>query len=152
RLSAAVINEVIDNYLEYTTAISHEDLRKRVETLRQQVTEYRGELAQAEVALRDYSRDYGIVDAEEQAIAQVEILAELTITREEAAIEREALLTLLEEIRTGEGSDGVSPYRQLTAFPSFITNQGVQAMLTTLSGLENARSELLVRRTPENQD
>lgn len=150
--SAAVVNAIIDDYVEYTTSMSHRDLRRRVETLREQVTDYRVQLSAAEEALRDYSRDYRIVNAEEQGIAQVEMLAELTITREEAAIERQALLTLLSEIRADEGADGVSPYRKLTAFPSFITNQGIQSMLQTLSALENARSELLVRRTPENQD
>ena len=47
----------------------------------------------------------------------------------------------LEEIRTDDGTDGISPYRQLTAFPSFITNQGVQSMLATLNSLENAVSD-----------
>ena len=152
RLSADVVNQVIDTYLEYTTATSHQELRRRVDTLRDQVAEYRGELTRAEEALRDYSRDQRIVNAEEQGIAQVEMIAELTITREQAAIERAALLTLLSEIAGDDGTAGVSPYRKLTAFPSFITNQGVQSMLQTLSGLENARSELLIRRTPENQD
>jgi tyrosine-protein kinase Etk/Wzc len=46
----------------------------------------------------------------------------------------------------------VSPYRKLAAFPSFITNVGVQTMLETLSELETARSELLVQRTPQNAD
>ncbi len=154
-LSAGVVNGIIENYLAYASATNHQELRKRVETLTEQVDDYRLQLRQAEEALRDYSRDYRIVAAEEQAIAQVEMLAELTVNREEAVIEREALLTLLQEIQaqpSGADQVGPSPYRQLTAFPSFITNQGIQSMLETLNQLENARSELLVRRTPENAD
>lgn len=151
-LSAGVVNGIIDNYLEYASETNHQELRKRVETLTEQVDDYRAQLRQAEEALRDYSREHRIVAAEDQAIAQVEMLAELTVNREEAVIEREALQTLLSEIQAQEGQAGPSPYRQLTAFPSFITNQGIQSMLETLIGLENARSELLVRRTPENAD
>lgn len=152
RLAAAVVNSLVDTYVEYTSATSHQDLRRRVETLTSQVAEYRQQLRGAEEALRDFRSEYRIVDAEEQAVQQVEILAELTITREEAVIERQALRTLLEEIQQQEGSSEVSPYRQLTAFPSFITNQGVQSMLESLHELENARSELLLRRTRQNAD
>ncbi len=44
-----------------------------------------------------------------------------------------------------------SPYRQLATFPSFITNPAVQAILGRLTSLEDERSALLLRFTPENE-
>jgi capsular exopolysaccharide synthesis family protein len=152
RLAAEVVNLVVNNYVEYTSATSHQDLRRRVETLTEQVAAYQQELRGAEEDLRDFRSAFQIVDAEEQAVQQVRILAEVKIGREEAAIERHALLSLLDEIQADTGSSEVSPYRKLSAFPSFITNDGIQSMLQSLNDLENARSQLLVRRTPQNAD
>jgi uncharacterized protein involved in exopolysaccharide biosynthesis len=47
---------------------------------------------------------------------------------------------------------GSSPYRELASFPVFISNSAVQNVLRVLTDLENQRTELLVRRTPENID
>ena len=151
-LAAAVVRAVVDTYVEYTTATSHLDLRRRVATLNDQVDAYAIQLREAEERLRAYREQQRIVDPEEQATQQVRLAAEITAAREEAIIERQALLSLLEEVREPSGQRDPNAHRKLAAFPAFITNLGVQAILESLNEYENERSELLVQRTPANAD
>jgi polysaccharide biosynthesis transport protein len=152
QLAAAVVNSTVDNFVRYRTSASHSDLRHRVQTLREQVATYEVQLREAEEQLRGYRETHRIVAPEEEAIQQVRMLAEVQSGREQALIERQALGSLLNEIAAGGGRSGESPYRRLAAFPSFFSNQGVQTILESLITLEEARSELLLLRTPENAE
>lgn len=156
KLAFAVVNSVVETYLEYTSETDHRDLRKRVETLGEQVDTYEAQLSNAEDSLRDFRREHRIVDPEEEATQQVRLLADVTAGRETAVIESQALRRLLAEVERDDGQSGAeqdaSPYRKLAAFPSFIANLGVQAILESLTEMEDTRSELLLLRTPENAD
>jgi polysaccharide biosynthesis transport protein len=151
-LAAAVVNSAVDHFVRYRTSASSSDLRSRVETLREQVATYEVQLRDAEEQLRGYRETHRIVAPEEEAIQQVRLLAEVQSGREQAIIERQALASLLAEIDRGAHREGESPYRRLASFPSFFSNQGVQTILESLITLEEARSELLLLRTPENAE
>src|SRR5690606_3999259 len=99
----------------------------------EQVDTYEAQLSHAEDSLRDFRREHRIVDPEEEATQQVRLLADVTAGRETAVIESQALRRLLAEVERDDGQSGAeqdaSPYRKLAAFPSFIANLGVQAIL-----------------------
>jgi capsular exopolysaccharide synthesis family protein len=150
-LAAGVVNAVVHNFMTYRTSADHSDLRHRVEALREQVGSHQAELRQAEESLRAYREEFRILEPEEEAIQHVRMLAEIRAEREKAVIEREALGRVFAEMERAPTTpaDG-SRYRELAAFPSFITNEGVQQILQSLMVLEESRSQLLLRRTPEN--
>jgi uncharacterized protein involved in exopolysaccharide biosynthesis len=150
--AAAVVNAVIDNFVAYRTSADHSDLRHRVEALRSQVADYRVELAESEQQLRAFRETHRIVEPEEEAVQAVRMLAEVRSEREQVVIERESLARLLAELERGGPEGNAARYRQLLAYPSFITNEGVQSILTSLNALEDRRSELLLLRTPENEE
>lgn len=149
-LAAAVVETAVAAFVGYKEATDRSDLRRRVETLREQVASYRGQLESAEEDLRRYRERFRIVEPEEEAMQQVKMAALVRSEREEAMIERQALRATMDGARRGGVPGDLA--RQLAAFPTFITNAGVQAILTRLNETEEARSQLLLRRTPENAD
>jgi capsular exopolysaccharide synthesis family protein len=153
RLAADVVNVAVNTFVEYRRTTGTSELRNRVEILREQVSRYRMQLADAEEQLRAYREQHRIVAPEEQATQQVRLLAEVQSGREAAVIERRALMAELAQLGQGAGGEvDSSQYRKLAAFPSFIANQGVQSILESLITLEEERSALLLLRTPENAD
>lgn len=149
-LAAAVVDAVLVAFVSYKEATDRSDLRRRVETLQEQVASYHAELETAEDDLRRYREQYRIVEPEEEAAQQVKMAALVRSDREQAMIERQALRSTLDNLRAGGSSGDLA--RQLAAFPTFITNQGVQNLLSHLNNAEEARSQLLQRRTPENAE
>lgn len=152
-LAAAVVNGIVDHYMAYKARTDKSESRHTIEVLREQTAEQEELLRRTEAQLRSYQELQRIVAPEEQATQQVRRIAEIQARRDALAVERAALSDLLGQVgsrplRSGEES----PYRQLATFPSFITNGAVQDLLQTLLELENTRSELLARRTPENHD
>jgi polysaccharide biosynthesis transport protein len=150
--AATIVNAVIDNFVAYRTSADHSDLRHRVEALRTQVADYQRELGEAEQQLRAFRETHRIVEPEEEAVQTVRMLAGVRNDREQAVIERESLGRLLSELERGGSEGNAARYRQFLAYPSFLTNEGVQSILTSLNALEDQRSELLLLRTPENEE
>ena len=150
RLAAAVVGAVVEAFVSYKESTDRSDLRRRVETLQEQVASYGAELETAEEELRRYREAYRIVEPEEEAAQQVKMAALVRSEREQAMIERQALRSTVANLRADGPSGDLA--RQLAAFPTFITNQGVQDLLSHLNNAEEARSQLLQRRTPENAE
>lgn len=155
-LARAFVNGVVDRFMEYSEEFNKMDSGREVEILTDQLARYTAELAAAEDRLQAFQESRRIIHPEEQAIAQVERIAEVMVARDAMHVEREALAALLGDVDTraarASASSSESPYRHLATFPSFITNDAVQELLRNLTALENTRSELLVRRTEENID
>jgi capsular exopolysaccharide synthesis family protein len=153
QLAAEVPNAVGRHFIQYKAAASRQEARSTVDFLQEQVTNYEVELARAESRLQGFREQEQVVNLEDEASQQVRRLAELQARVEQLRSEREALTTLLAKVRAGDQTTGeVSPYRQLAAFPSFLSNPAVTNILNTLTALENERTQLLVRRTTENLD
>lgn len=159
-LAQALVNGTVSRFMDYSLTEATGDSRREARILEEQVSRYAEDLRTVEDRLRAYQEQERLVAPEEQAIAQVERIAELQVGHDLMEVERQALAELLREVRgraAGHdpgtpGDSAESPYRRLATFPSFITNEAVQQLLNTLSALENERSQLLVRRTEQNVD
>lgn len=153
-LAQAMVNGIVANFMDYSLSLSTSDSRREAEILAEQVELYAGRLQEVETRLQLYQEQERIIAPEEQAIEQVRRMAQVQVATDAMEVEREALAELLrsvsEEAANEEGRGAA--YRRLATFPSFITNNSVQQLLTTLTTLENERSALLVRRTETNQD
>lgn len=155
-LAQRLVNGVLDEFLAYSEDVDQGDRGRRLETLTEETERYGALLARAERELQRFQEDQQIIHTEEQAIQQVRRMAEVSVQRDALIVERDALARFLDDVSAGEPAETAdrleTPYRRLATFPSFLANAAVQDFLSTLTELENARSELLVRRTESNLD
>lgn len=152
-IGQAVVNRIVDDFMEYSFAMSKVDSRREVGVLTEQVADVARRLAEAEHRLQAYQEEKRIIAPEEQAEAVVGRIAELQVVHDAMEVERAALTEFLREVVSREVAEGgETPYRQLATFPSFLTNGAVQSLLQTLTHYENQRAELRARRTDENID
>jgi uncharacterized protein involved in exopolysaccharide biosynthesis/Mrp family chromosome partitioning ATPase len=152
-LARALVNGMVARFLDYSETVNKSDSRREVEILSAEVARWASALAESEDRLQRFQEGERLIHPEEQAIKQVERIAEVAVARDAMRVEKEALEALLATVRERtRAADSETPYRQLATFPSFITNSAVQELLRNLSALENTRSDLLVRRTEENID
>lgn len=147
-LSAAVPNLVLDEFMKYEAQANKGEASSTVEFLRQQVASYEGQLRGAEAALGAYRETEQVVNVAEESAAQVKRMADLQAERGQLLAERQSLASIIAKAPASGGSAA----RDIAAFPSFITNRGMQDVLQSLLTLENQRSQLLLRRNPENAD
>ena len=152
-LAAAVPNAVTESFIEYKTRTSRSDARNTIEFLQNQIASYRAQLADIEQALQSFREEGRIINLPVQGAEQVRQLTEVRAKRDQLAAERQSLGSLLERASgTPSYPDGPSPYRQLAAYPTFLSNGAIQTIISTLITLENQRAELLVRRTSASID
>jgi tyrosine-protein kinase Etk/Wzc len=152
QLAATVVNAVAASFVGYKRETSKTESRSMVEFLREQTGTYGRQLAESEARMRGFREQRRVVNPGEEAIQQVRQAATLRAEREATQIERQSLAQLLAQANQGARSaTSDSPCRQLATFPSFITNPAVQAILGRLTSLEDERSALLLRFTPENE-
>jgi capsular exopolysaccharide synthesis family protein len=152
-LAAAVPNAVTSAFIEHKLEGSRRESRSTVLFLRDQVAIYEGELARAETTLRGFRERERVVMPQEEASEQVQRLAQLQAEHDQLRSERQALGSLLARVEAAPQAPGEAlSYRQLAAFPTFLSNRAVQDIMQALTGLENQRSELMVRRTDESVD
>jgi len=152
-LAQAMVNGMVGNFMDYSLSMSTSDPRREARILSEQVELYEGRLQEVENRLRAYQEQERLVAPQEQARDQVVRIAQIQVGFDAMEVEREALAELLRGVsEAGADTLGETPYRRLATFPSFITNNAVQQLMTTLTNLESQRSALLVRRTEENLD
>jgi tyrosine-protein kinase Etk/Wzc len=151
-LAAAVPNTVTTHFIAYKTRLSKSEGGNKVDFLSEQVTSYQTQLAEAENRLRDFREAERVVSPVDEATEQVKRLAGLQAQRDELVGNRRALAELLARAQAGGGGGRTSQYRDLAAYPVFLSNRAMQDLLAALTQLENQRSALLVQRTPESID
>ncbi|MDQ3243608.1 MAG: polysaccharide biosynthesis tyrosine autokinase, partial [Gemmatimonadota bacterium] len=146
--AAAVPNLLLDEFMLYKAQTTKSEATTTVAFLKEQVGSYERQLKGAESALGGYREEAKVVSIADEAQAQVRRMAELHAEREQIESERRSLASVLAK----QPEPGASAARDVAAFPSFITNRGMQDILQSLIVLENERSQLLVRRNPGNAD
>jgi polysaccharide biosynthesis transport protein len=154
RLAQAMVNGIVDFFMDYSLSVSTSDSRREARILAEQVEWYAERLGDVESRLQRYQEQERIIAPDEQALQQVRRMAQIRVATDAMEVEREALADLLRSVSEAAGDDGArgAAYRRLATFPSFIANNAVQQLLTTLTNLENERSALLVRRMEGNLD
>jgi uncharacterized protein involved in exopolysaccharide biosynthesis len=152
-LAAQVVNRMVAEFVEYTNLVERVTDTTTVSRLRVEVADARRKLGESEVALRAFEERSRLIVPEEQASAQVKRISLISMKVDEISVERNALARMLAIIEErSQAGGGAASYRQLTTFPSLITNRAIQDLLQALLDLENKRSLLGVRRTENNEE
>ena len=147
-LAAAVPNLLLDEFVRYKSRSNRSEASSTVQFLRGQVDTYVAQLKKAEAALGSYRQQQQVVSLGDEAAVQVKRMAELQAERDQLLAEQRSLSAILAK----PTAPGESRARDIAAFPSFITNRGMQDILASLLQVEAERNTLLVRRNPENAD
>lgn len=137
RLARDLPNALVAAFMADRLRAQRAQAHGTAEFLRGQIARVSVQLDAAEDALRGFREGSGGVRPEMQAGAVVQNSAQLRAERDALAAESSALAALL---RGGGGQ------RELVAFPSLLRNQAVSSLLTSLSAVEDRRTELLARR------
>ena len=145
-IAAAVPNVLLDEFIKYKASTNRTEATSTVGFLRDQVASYDKQLKTAEGALGGFREQEHVVSIGDEASAQVKRMATLQAERDQLKGERDALAATL------RSAAGAGNAKDIAAFPSFITNRGMQDILQNLAKLEDDRAQLLVRRNPENAD
>ena len=141
-------------YLEWRSSLRKSGDRSTVEFLRRQIDTISSQLYAAEESLRRFRENNQVVDLPTQAQTQVQRMAALEAQRNDINMQRASLKSLIGDVKSGSADSRTgSPYRQLMAFPGLMTSANPAIpLLQTLTDLEQKRSDLLVRRTPNDPD
>jgi len=152
-VAASAADLLATRFLERREEFLSREFGRTANFLSSELDSLQGELVVAEEALRRYREAEDIVEPEAQATVAVEQLADLQGRRDLIFAERQALLTLLDEVRAlPVDATEESPYRQLVYFPTLLATTATAELLSLLGELENGRAALLDRRTPEARE
>jgi tyrosine-protein kinase Etk/Wzc len=156
-MAAAIVNSIAQTFIEYSNQSQRSEARYTAAELRKQVADYGARLVHAEERLRRYQEVQLIVAPEEEAIQQVNRIAQLQLQQDAAKVELDALAELLALVEDRAGADSpdspdAGAYDRLATYPSFISHRGMQNILRAIQDLENQRSLLQGRRTDQNRD
>ena len=141
-------------YLAWRSRLRKSGDRSTVEFLRRQIDSISTRLYTAEESLRRFRETNQVVDLPTQAQTQVQRLAALEAQRADVNMQRTSLRSLMTSVKSAPADPRVgSPYRQLMAFPGLmVPGNPAFPLLQTLTDLEQRRTDLLVRRTPNDPD
>jgi capsular exopolysaccharide synthesis family protein len=129
--------------------------RNTAEFLSQQIAKLSGQLRSAEDSLQRFRERAQIVSLPTEASSGVGHAADLQAQRNALDAERSALAKLMADAATAAQSRGgnvLSPYTSFLGFPSFLRNQAVGTLLSSLKGADDKRAELLTRRQPRDPE
>ena len=148
-LIRSALNELTTAFIGERQQVQNREARSRVRFLENQSQRVEKELAAAERELQGFREKEQVVAPEAQAQTQVQQFADLRARRSELVAERNALRSLLEEVRSGSGEPN---YRKLATFPPLMDNSAIQSLLQQLIEAESERSRLLARRTRDHPE
>jgi capsular exopolysaccharide synthesis family protein len=141
-------------YLAWRSSLRKSGDRSTVEFLKEQIDTIAKQLYTAEEQMREFRQQNQVVDLPTQATSQVQRLATLQAQQADVNMQRTSLKNLMAEVKAAPADPQLgSPYRRLMAFPALMTTANpALPLLQSLTGLEQQRSTLLVRRTPADPD
>lgn len=152
QLVQEVPNLLAAQFVGWRQQVRSTEARNTVGFLHEQIDTLSRQLTGAEDALRAYRQQSGMISPEAEAKADVTRVSELRGQREAFEAERAALAKLVAEIQAAKTAGGPSPYRRLIAFPSLLRNPAASELLRSLAEADTKRSDLLMRRTPQDPD
>ena len=155
-LSWQVPNTIADRFIARRQSDQKSTARATVAFLRDQLDTLTRQLSAAETALQRFREAENVVNPLVEGSGQVTRMIELQSARATVETERAALTSLLTEVQSAaagpQTTGDPSPYRRLMAFPTLLRNQATGELLTNLQQVEGQRSELMVRRTPDDPE
>lgn len=155
QLASDVINVLMARFIALRQDTQKAEVQSTVAFLTGQIGTIRGQLGEAEIALRRFREAERIIDLPAEASTGVSHLAALRAERTTLDAERQALAALFAEVdaaSTGGLDTSASAYRRLIAYPTLLRNQAAAEMLRSLAIAEDQRAELRKRRQGEDPD
>jgi tyrosine-protein kinase Etk/Wzc len=147
-LARDVVNTLVRHYIRRRHAEQSREAIDMVQFLNQQLDTLTRQLTVAEEALRDYSQNSGIIALTAQSESFVSRLADLKAQRDVADAERRALAGVVTQDRAAASGS----FRNIVGFHTILKSPSASELLRALNEAENARAELLQRRTSEDPD
>lgn len=141
--------EMSDSYMELRNELHVAEATNARDFLSDAVEQIRVQLREAEDSLAAFTERSDAVALDARAEEEVRHLAGLTAGRDLKIAERAALRSYLNAIESGSGT---ARYRELASFPTFLENDAVTELVSSLVGLDNRRADLAVRRTEANPE
>ena len=155
RMARDVPNALAERFVALRRDVQKTEARSTAAFLRQQLDTLAVQLTAAEEELRGFREREGVVDLQVEGSAQVGHLAQVQAERSALQAEQTALAGLLSEagrVAAAQAPGEASPYRRLVAFPALMRNQTTAEILSSLSRLEEQRTEMLSRRRPSDPE
>jgi capsular exopolysaccharide synthesis family protein len=155
RQAAAAANLLAQQMISDRQALQVVRTGTTVRFLKQQLKSLDAQLHVAEDKLRAYRERAGVVDAEEEARTQIRRLAQIQADRGAVEAERQALAQLVQQIGSDSAQVMVGGQAQsggLISFPTLLRNSAASELLGALARVESERSDLMVRRKPDDPD
>ncbi|HEX3927060.1 MAG TPA: polysaccharide biosynthesis tyrosine autokinase [Gemmatimonadales bacterium] len=146
-LARAVPADLADRYLADRVTTAREKVSTAVSYLTDEADTLQRQLVAADDALQAFRQRAGVVSLPDEAASTVSQTGQLRGDRTRIEAERTALQQLMRQADTS-----ASAYRRLAAFPTLIGNPIIANLLHTVSDLEGQRTEMLLRRTPQDPD
>lgn len=147
RTAAQLPNLLVARYLERRRTVDRGANQRRYEFLRAHADSLSTDLMKAEVALRSEQERSGIIDPELSGRTGLERATLLQIELEKVDVEARALEQVLARRTATNGSP-----RELAAYPTFLQNPAINAILQQMYQLDTERVALLQRRTEEDPE
>lgn len=142
--AAAVPNAIMAQYLRRRRTVDRGVNQHQYEFLQQHTDSIAAALAAAEVRLRAYQEQSGILDPELSGQTSLNRAASLQAELEGLEVERQGLEALF--------ARGNVSARDLAAYPTLLRNGAINGILSRLLELESQRITLLQRRTEEDPE
>ena len=155
RLVRDVANSLVVRFISSRNEVRQTENRSTVRFLRSQLEGLSGQLAAAEDSLRTFREQAQVVSLSDQAAEGVRRHSQLEAERNQINVERAALQKLLDDasaIAKRDPAAASAAYRNLVGFPTLFRDQVTASLLGSLVAAEDRRSELLLRRRPEDPE
>lgn len=150
-----VPNAIVGRYLARRQEARRSEAHTMALFLQDQVGRVAGQLAAAEDTFRDYRERARVIAPDVEASSQVSRLITKQSERSASDAERQALAQSLNEVTQAASRQkpgDPSPYRKLIGLPFLLRNQAAAQLLSSLAAVEDERTSLLLRRTPQDAD
>jgi capsular exopolysaccharide synthesis family protein len=146
---------LVEEFISRRQSVRTSQARNTADFLRKQLDTLTAQLAAAEDEVRQYRQSHEVINPEAEASGQVGRMIQTQSQRGVIEAERTALAQLMTKIdqQAPQASDsGPSPYSQILAFPTLLTNRAASELLQSLATVQDQRRALLARRTPQDPD
>lgn len=150
-----VPNTLATRFMAGLQSERHAKARSTAKFLREQIVKLSTKLRGAEDSLRTFREQKGVVSLPDEASTAVTRAGELEAKRNSIEAERVALAEVVRGIQDSISAHPASAalaYRNLVAFPSLLHDEVMARLITSISAVEDRRSELLSRRSLQDPD
>lgn len=149
-LALETVRSVSRRFVELRSALHRRESRETMDSIRTVARETAAQLRDAEEAMERFQRGSGLVSPEAQGEASVERYSGSIQELERARLELDAVEDVLARVEAAQ--EPGRAWTTLVAFPRFLENETASQILQRLTALEEERTEIASRRSPENRE